>query len=502
MTTFDREKNNSEKMNPAKNKNSSGSGRRNYDLPTPQGLSEFMRSGWASSPLENLAPAESNSFTYQRRQKLGNLYPGQRLVIPSGPEQIRSNDSDFPFRPNSDFIFFTGITAEDALPNSVLILEPNSATQGVTHDAYLYIPPRQSRDTEEFYRDSRDGEFWVGRRMTLAETATKYGVATRDINMFSEILNQEVDTLVLRGVDPKIDALFDKRRKKEEDFAVTLSEMRLIKDSFEEAQLQLAVDISIRGFADMVRSFPAATSRTKGERIIEAAFFGRARLEGNALGYNSIVASGSHACILHWTKNSGDVMPGDLILLDAGVEVDTFYTADVTRTIPISGTFSPAQKEIYTLVYEAQAAAFAQIKPGANFLDGAKAAAKVLAEGLERLGILPIPAAESLKPESGLHKRWTVHGVSHMLGIDVHDCAHARNENYRDSEIKEGMVFTVEPGLYFHQDDLLVPEKYRGIGVRIEDDIIVTKDGYRNLTAKLPSHPDEVEVWASSLLRH
>jgi Xaa-Pro aminopeptidase len=251
----------------------------------------------------------------------------------------------------------------------------------------------------------------------------------------------------------------------------------------------------------MVRVFDAASSTKRGERIIEAAFFGRARLEGNDLGYETIAASGSHACILHWIRNDGDVKSGDLILIDAGVEVDSLYTADITRTLPINGKFSSAQRKIYTLVYEAQRAGFAAVKPGAKFKDITAASHSVLAKGLEEMGVLPISAEESLKPDVGLHRRWTVHGVSHMLGIDVHDCNDARKEQYADGILEAGMILTVEPGLYIHPDDELFPEEYRGIGVRIEDDVLVTETGCRVLSNKLPSHPDEVEVWISNLIK-
>jgi Xaa-Pro aminopeptidase len=188
-------------------------------------------------------------------------------------------------------------------------------------------------------------------------------------------------------------------------------------------------------------------------------------------------------------------------LIDAGVEVESFYTADITRTLPINGKFSPAQREIYMLVYEAQKAGFAAVKPGAKFKDITTASHEVLAKGLERLGVLPVSAAESLDPDMGLHKRWTVHGVSHMLGIDVHDCNEARVEQYRDGVLEAGMILTVEPGLYIHPDDELFPAEYRGIGVRIEDDVLVTETGCRVLSNKLPSHPDEVEVWISNLTK-
>jgi Xaa-Pro aminopeptidase len=139
------------------------------------------------------------------------------------------------------------------------------------------------------------------------------------------------------------------------------------------------------------------------------------------------------------------------------------------------------------------------VKPGAKFKDINAAAHAVLAKGLEELGVLPVSAEQSLKPDSGLHRRWTVHGVSHMLGLDVHDCSQARDSQYSDGVLEAGMVLTVEPGLYIHSDDLLFPPEYRGIGIRIEDDVLVTDSGYRNLSAAIPSHPDEVEVWISNL---
>jgi Xaa-Pro aminopeptidase len=476
-------------------------GVRNYDAPNPQALAEFMASGWAPSPLEGIAPHEVCDFTAARRRELSKKYPGYRLVIPSGGLKVRSNDTDFPFRPHAAFAYFTGIVAEDALPDSILVLEPNNNSTGLAHDAYLFVHPRQSRETDQFYRNSRHGEFWIGRRMTVEETEIKYGIATKPLSEFASFVKEDREAIILRGEDADCDALFEVRKKKEEEIAIALSEMRLIKDSYEIQQLQHAIDATIRGFADMVRALPAATSRTRGERVLEAAFFGRARLEGNDLGYNSIIASGSHACILHWTKNDGDVLPGDLVLIDAGVEADSYYTADVTRTLPINGKFTTEQRNIYNLVYEAQKAGFEACKPGNKFSDVNKAAQAVLAKGLYELGVLPVTPEESLTPDSGLHKRWSVHGTSHMLGIDVHDCAEARNENYRDGIIQEGMVFTVEPGLYIHADDLLFPAEYRGIGVRIEDDVLITADGCTVLSRELPSHPDEVEVWMSNLLR-
>ena len=471
-------------------------GSRKYDAANPKPLADFMKTGWAPTPLEGIVPSEAIPFCKARIEKLSKKYPGKRVILPAGSLKVRSNDTDYRFRPHSAFSYFTGVTGSDAVPDSVFLLEP----KGDGHEALLFIHPRSSRDSDEFYRDAKYGEFWVGRRMTLEETTRKYGIAVREIEDLDKFLSSEKPTVYVRGENKVVDKKLSKDKEATAELLTFLSEMRLIKDTYEIAEMQKAVDATNRGFADMVRVFGAASSTKRGERIIEAAFFGRARLEGNDLGYETIAASGSHACILHWIRNDGDVKSGDLILIDAGVEVDSLYTADITRTLPINGKFSPAQRKIYTLVYEAQRAGFAAVKPGAKFKDITAASHSVLAKGLEEMGVLPISAEESLKPEVGLHRRWTVHGVSHMLGIDVHDCNDARKEQYADGVLEAGMILTVEPGLYIHPDDELFPEEYRGIGVRIEDDVLVTETGCRVLSNKLPSHPDEVEVWISNLI--
>ena len=231
--------------------------------------------------------------------------------------------------------------------------------------------------------------------------------------------------------------------------------------------------------------------------LVDAAAFEQlyARHRGNAVGYDTIAASGDHANTLHWIRNDGDLRDGDLILLDAGVEVNTLYTADVTRTLPVGGTFSPAQRRVYEAVLAAQEAGMAACRAGLPFAGVHQAAITVVAEFLAELGILPVPVEESLSPEGGQHRRWMVHGTSHHLGLDVHDCAHARAELYKGGTLKAGMVITVEPGIYFKSTDLLVPEEYRGIGIRIEDDVLITDGDPVNLSAALPRTPDDVEAW-------
>jgi Xaa-Pro aminopeptidase len=238
-----------------------------------------------------------------------------------------------------------------------------------------------------------------------------------------------------------------------------------------------------------------------GERWIEGTFFRRARAMGNDIGYDSIVGGGSHATTLHWIDNTGPIVPGTLVLLDMGVEGRNLYTADVTRTLPVSGSFTPLQRDLYDLVHRAQEAGIAAVRPGAAFRAAHHAAVEVLAHGLGDLGLLPVPVEEALDESSKVYSRWTLHGVSHMLGMDVHDCGQASKESYVEGTLAEGMVLTVEPGLYFQEDDLLVPEELRGIGIRIEDDILVTADGPQNLSGSLPRSSADVEAWMGSLIR-
>lgn len=465
-------------------------GERVHDQAPSDEFAEFMRSGWAPSHLDGLEPLEVVTYAYSRRQMLSSAFPGIRLLLPAGNFKVRSNDTDYAYRPHSAFAYYSGVQGADATADSVLVLEPN--VDG-GHDTYLYIHPRSTRETDAFYRDARYGELWVGRRFTLEEAATVYQLETRNLSDLDSLLRFSKETLTIRSQDLYIDKSVA-IHPREEEFATFVSEHRLIKDSYEINELQRAVDATALGFNDVISCLPAAVETVKGERIVEAAFFGRARLEGNDIGYNTIAASGSHACVLHWIRNDGTVRNGDLILIDAGVEMDSYYTADITRTLPVNGRFTKAQRALYMLVYEAQLAGFAAVKPGVLFSDVNKACQVVMAKGLRDLGVLKADF------DSGNHRRWTLHGVSHFLGLDVHDCAQARKENYTDAPLREGMVLTVEPGLYIQPDDELFPPEYRGIGIRIEDDVVVTADGCHNLSQRMPRHPDEIEAWMATIL--
>lgn len=472
-----------------------GAGDRKHDQKPSDLFAEFMHSGWATSDLPDLAPLEVVTYAYARRSVLSEAFADFRLVIPAGGFKVRSNDTDYQFRPHSAFAYYSGVQGADATADAVLVMEPNADG----HVTYLYINPRSTRESDDFYRDYRYGELWVGRRFTLEEAQTTYQIETRNLKDLPLLFKGRTKSLTIRGEDTKVDELVTKHAR-EEEFLTFTSEQRLVKDLYEIDELQRAVDATALGFCDVISAIPAALERPRGERVLESAFYGRARTLGNDLGYSTIVGAGAHACVLHWIRNDGDIRRGDLVLIDAGIEVDSFYTADITRTLPASGKFTREQYSLYMLVYEAQLAGFAAIRPGAKFSDVNAACQAVLAKGLEKLGVLTVTAEESLTPEMGFHRRWTLHGVSHHLGMDVHDCAHARKEIYLDAELREGMVFTVEPGLYIQPDDELFAPEYRGIGIRIEDDIVVTANGYLNLSENIPRHPDEIERWMKSIL--
>ena len=463
------------------------------NTPSPA-YADFMSKGWVASDLEDVVASPAVASAVVRRVSLSARYPGIRLVLPAGGFKVRSNDTDYRFRPHSAFAYYSGVQGVEASADAVLVLEPTADG----HETFLYIHPRSTRDTHAFYTDRRFGELWVGRRFTLKEAEDRYQINTRNIDDLEALLKDGTSALTIRGVDSMVDKSISAKTQ-DADFLAYSSAARLVKDEYEISELQRACDETAKGFADIVRALPAAVSTPRGERVVEAAFFGRARIVGNDVGYETIAASGSHACVLHWVQNDGDVRPGELILVDAGIEMDSYYTADITRTLPISGKFSPAQRALYMLVYEAQLAGFAAVKPGATFRSINAACQAVLAKGLWDMGVLPVSPEESLLPENGFHRRWTLHGVSHMLGMDVHDCDKARDEDYVLGTLKEGMVLTVEPGLYIQPDDDMFAPEYRGIGIRIEDDVVVTADGYRNLSENLPRHPDDIEKWMISL---
>jgi Xaa-Pro aminopeptidase len=418
--------------------------RQEFTAPPSPRLAEFMASGWAAPPAEPAPPAPPAGVTRARRAALAACRPGERIVIPAGQAPVRSNDQRYPFRPDSDYVWLTG----DQTAGGVLVLDPSG-------DATLYLEPPSDRTEDGFWRDGARGELWNGPRQALDTVVDLLGIDVRPL--------AELGRLSLAITEP------------DKDLRRTLAELRLAKDDWEIEQLRHAVALTTDGFADVARALRAVSATT--ERDADAIFGASVRVAGNGCGYQTIAAAGPHAAVLHWTRNDGPLRQGDLLLLDAGAETRSLYTADITRTVPVSGRFTALQREVYQIVLAAQDAGLGALKPGAPFRDYHSACAEVLAAGLSDLGLLPVSPQESLREDCGLHRRWTLCAPGHMLGLDVHDCGQARAELYMDGTLEPGHVLTVEPGLYFQPDDLLVPEELRGLGVRIEDDVLITAYG-------------------------
>ncbi|MCL2735430.1 MAG: aminopeptidase P family protein [Propionibacteriaceae bacterium] len=471
----------------------------NRMVPYSEAFTAFIPEQWAPYPPDTTEPLAANAHTPIRRQAIQEAFPHDRLVIPAGGYKVRSNDCDFRFRPHSAFAHLTGL-GEDLEPDAVLVIEDG--------DAVLYFHARVPRTDPEFYASAQYGEMWVGPRPTLEEMSRHTNLTVRDSGamkaaLAADLVHPDGQVRVVPGVDPRIDALIVALRgpapEADRELEVALSEMRMVKDPFEIEQMEAACAATLTGFEAVIADIPEALRRGRGERWVEGIFGLHARHLGNAVGYDTIAAAGEHACTLHWIRNDGQIRDGDLLLLDAGVEVDSLYTADITRTLPVSGRFSPAQRQVYEAVLEAQQAGMDAARPGADFLDVHRAAVRVIATRLFEWGVLPVSVDEALSDEGGQFRRWMVHGTSHHLGIDVHDCAQARYEVYRGGTLEPGMIITVEPGIYLKSTDLMVPEHLRGIGVRIEDDILITEDGCRNLSAAFPRDPDAVEAWMAEV---
>ncbi|HXX32656.1 MAG TPA: Xaa-Pro aminopeptidase, partial [Myxococcaceae bacterium] len=316
-----------------------------YDIAAPPALLDFMMQRWRPAAARLPAPIRFHAAFAARRRALSRLFPGETLVIPTGEEKVRSNDTLYRFRPGSDFYYLTGNTE----PDGVLVLQPQG---GGGHRDILFVEPNPGRSDATFFTDRMKGELWVGPRLGVPQSQARYRVD--EARSLTE-LRSTLDALhrpatrpwrVVRGISRVVDAALSDQGARDHELATALAEMRLLKDAQEVRELQAAIASTHRGFEDVIR----ALRRAQTERTVEGVFHLRAREEGNDVGYGTIAASGAHACILHWVRNDGPLRRDELLLLDAGVEGKSLYTADITRTLPISGRFSREQREIYELV--------------------------------------------------------------------------------------------------------------------------------------------------------
>jgi Xaa-Pro aminopeptidase len=444
---------------------------------------EYIGKGWDVPDRTPPVVAGAAEAAAAHRALLAAEFPGKTLVVGAGHAPVRANDTYYDFRPDSAFAWLTGCTiAEDA----VVVLRGESAV--------LYLPAPAYPGAKGFFTDHAHGELWVGAAPGLAEWSAALGIEVRPLSALNDDISPNGSSLAgpFPAGSPFSGAAPDPAP------SVALSRLRMIKDEWETGQLRAAVNHTVDGFAAVAREFPAAIAGG-GERWLQGTFDRYARTVGNGPGYASIVGSGKHAPTLHWVRCDGPVHGGDLVLLDMGVEVNSLYTADVTRTLPASGEFSAAQRQVHDLVEKAHRAGLAAVAPGRAFSDFHHACMEVIARGLSDWGLLPVSVDEALSPSGQQHRRYLVCGVGHHLGLDVHDCARVPREEYQDGSLAPGMVLTVEPGLYFHAHDLTVPPELRGIGVRIEDDLLVTAAGAEVLSGALPITASGLENWLRQL---
>jgi len=445
------------------------------------GFLAVIADGWGTPDRAVPMVDGAASAAAAHRSRLRAEFEGRSIVVGAGRAPVRANDTRYAFRPHSDFCWLTGCTeAEDA----VLVLFPDSAV--------LYLPAPAYPGEKEFFANAARGELWVGAAPGLADWSRALGLEVRSLSALDDDLGRLAEPLVSGPVGDELTSRHG--LEPNPDLAQVLSELRMIKDEWEVGQLREAVNQTVAGFAAVVREFPAAITGG-GERWLQGTFDRFARTYGNGPGYATIVGSGPHAPTLHWVRCDGPVLPGEAVLLDMGVEANSLYTADVTRTFPATGRFSPAQRQVHDLVEKAHRAGLDAVRPGRLWADFSYAAMEVIARGLADWGMLTVSVDEALSPQGQQHRRYLVCGIGHHLGLDVHDCAQASDEAYKGAKLAPGMVLTVEPGLYFHPHDLTVPPELRGIGVRIEDDLLVTDAGAEVLSAALPLTADGLETW-------
>ncbi len=425
-------------------------------------------------------------FAERRRRFMDRMGSGVALFF-AAPEKTRSNDTSYKFRQDSYFHYLTGFNE----PEAVLVLLPGHPE----HETVMFVRPRD-----------KEKETWNGRRAGPEGAKERFGVAeAHTVDRLPELLPGYLGNAGSlyhaldryperdRQVMVALDALRGKLRQGIKapasiiDPASILNEMRLMKTPEELERMRRAAVISREAHREAMRSARPGMMEYEVEAIVEYVF----RRHGAAApGYGTIVGSGMNATILHYVENEAKMKDGDLLLIDAGAEVEG-YTADITRTFPVNGTFSPAQREIYEIVLDAQVKGIEATRVGNDFDTVHQASLRALVEGLIRVGVVQGTADEVIEKET--YKPYYMHRTSHWLGLDVHDVGDYRNgKDWRTLE--PGMVLTVEPGLYFGEFLETVPDRYRGIGVRIEDDVLVTEGGPEVLTAGTPRTVAEVEA--------
>ena len=436
---------------------------------------------------------QPSDFAHRRRRLLDGMRPGSIALVPGGIEQRRNRDINFPFRQDSDFYYLTGFCEPDAL----LVLIPGR-DQG---EAIVFCRERDAAS------ERRDGPV-LGPEACQLALGVDDGFPVSDLDdILPGLLEGRTQVYMNLGehllwdhrLMMYLEHLAKQRSADEPEVGeiVTLGhllhEQRLIKSAKEQELMAQAAQISV---AAQCRAMDVISPGLT-EADIEAELHYSYRRQGaRSEAYPSIVAAGENACILHYVQNASVLLDGDLVLIDAGCELQ-YYASDVTRTYPVSGRFSSAQRDIYDIVLAANRAAIDACRPGNHFNQAHEAATLVLVEGLIELGLLQGDSEQLIA--QGDHEKYCPHKTSHWLGLDVHDVGDYRLGNlWRD--LMPGMVLTVEPGIYIPRDDSTaeIAEAYRGLGIRIEDAVLIQKQGCQVLTEGLIKDPDDIEAWMAT----
>jgi Xaa-Pro aminopeptidase len=422
----------------------------------------------------------------QLAEFMRRMGPNSVAILPAAREATRSNDTEYRFRQDSDFYYLTGFNEPDA----VAVVAPSREERYT-----LFVRPRD-----------KEKEVWTGRRAGVEGAKEKFGAdAAYSVEEFQEKLgelldgarnlyyrlgngNPELDQTIIRQI-ARMRALGRRGVRPPHsvvDPGAILHEMRLVKTEEEIALMQRAADIAAEAHREAMRATRPGMKEYEIEALIEYVF----RKSGaSAPAYNSIVGGGANATVLHYTSNDAELRDGELVLIDAGAEYEGF-ASDITRTFPVRGRFSQAQRDIYRLVLDCQEQCIRMVAPGVTMKEMHERSVEILTEGMVRLGLLRGDVKKLIEEEQ--YKKFYMHRLGHYLGMDVHDVG-LYHQDGQPRPVEAGMVMTVEPGLYVPEDAEDVPDEYRGIGVRIEDDVLVTPEGYRVLTDKAPKGVEEIE---------
>lgn len=427
-------------------------------------------------------------FNNRRKQLLESIGYAI-LILPAASELTRNRDCHYPFRQDSDFLYLTNFIEPDA----VLVLDGKNKQSILFSQPYDELKVIWEGDIIGQERAKSDYLFDITYSIELLEEKLQDYFYAHNTVIFPFSRYAKMDSLILK----LIKRVKDTRRARSPQQLLHSDQfihpMRLVKDKHEIALMQYAADISIQAHKDAM----ALAQANKNEAEVAAIFDYHFLKNSGFAAYHHIVAGGNNACTLHYNENNQKLKDGDLLLIDAGCEYNG-YASDITRTFPVNGQFTEAQKSVYQWVLKAMEAAFAASKPGATIRSPHFAAEDILIEGMLDLGLVS-GTTESVKEDQS-YQRYFMHGTSHWLGIDVHDVGEYKDKNGDWLTLLPGMVITVEPGLYIREDDLSAPAALRGIGVRIEDDLLITESGYFNMTESVPKSIEAVEAMCAKVV--